>query len=311
MRAIVAAIVLFLALTVAASPRLSASGVSSGGNATALQGRPVSATAPTTTYVLEWDGAKWTPTAGGGGGGSQTLAQVLTTGNAIGSGQFMTVPNAGQNLAESLDGTAFFFLGSAATYGAGMQDTLGDELILNNGAINIQDAAGDYIYAAGGISFVTAPGSNDSMNFESASGIYWQVGDGNSNVGNEIVLEYQSSTLTSLRPNNDGQLGLGVNNKGLGAVWFNGPINVKSTTTATVGNVEIDQPSGRVNIAASGTSITVTDSFCTTASHVFAVASTNDATARVTNVVPGTGSFTINTVACTAQTSFDFLVINQ
>jgi hypothetical protein len=82
------------------------------------------------------------------------------------------------------------------------------------------------------------------------------------------------------------------------------------TNTATVDAVTIDKASGRVNIAAAGTAVVVTNSLVTAASHVFVVASTADATARVTSVVPAAGSFTINTVACTAQTSFDFLVIN-
>ena len=82
------------------------------------------------------------------------------------------------------------------------------------------------------------------------------------------------------------------------------------TNTATVGAVTINKPSGRVRIAAAGTSVVVTNSLVTAASHVFAVASTNDATARVTNVVPAAGSFTISSVATTAETTFDFLVIN-
>jgi hypothetical protein len=43
---------------------------------------------------------------------------------------------------------------------------------------------------------------------------------------------------------------------------------------------------------------------------VLAVAATADATARVTSVVPASGSFVINTVAVTAETAFNFLVIN-
>lgn len=86
---------------------------------------------------------------------------------------------------------------------------------------------------------------------------------------------------------------------------------VDYTNTGTVGAVTINKAAGRVNIAALGTSVVVTNSLVTAASHVLAVASTNDATAAVKNVVPAAGSFTINlTVAATAQTSFDFFVIN-
>jgi hypothetical protein len=87
-------------------------------------------------------------------------------------------------------------------------------------------------------------------------------------------------------------------------------IHADYTNTATVGAVTINKMSGRVNIAAAGTAVTVTNSLVTAASHVFAVASTNDATAQVKSVVPAAGSFVINTAACTAQTSFDFFVLN-
>lgn len=101
----------------------------------------------------------------------------------------------------------------------------------------------------------------------------------------------------------------GVSDLGAAASKFK-RIYADYTNTATVGAVTINKMSGRVNIAAAGTAVTVTNSLVTAASHVFAVASTNDATAQVTSVVPAAGSFVINTVACTAQTSFDFFVIN-
>lgn len=82
------------------------------------------------------------------------------------------------------------------------------------------------------------------------------------------------------------------------------------TNTATVGAVTINKASGRVRIAAAGTSVVVTNSLVTAASHVLAVVSTNDSTARVTAVVPAAGSFTIYTVATTAETTFDFVVIS-
>ena len=82
------------------------------------------------------------------------------------------------------------------------------------------------------------------------------------------------------------------------------------TNTGTVGAVTINKAAGRVNIAAAGTSVVVTNSFVTAASHVLAIMSSADATGRVISVVPAAGSFTLNTVATTAQSSFDFFVIN-
>lgn len=87
---------------------------------------------------------------------------------------------------------------------------------------------------------------------------------------------------------------------------------VDQTITAggTTGNRTIDKAAGTVNIAAAGTTVTVTCSLCTTSSTVHAVIRTNDATARIANVVPGAGSFVINIVAATAEVSIGFLVVN-
>lgn len=78
------------------------------------------------------------------------------------------------------------------------------------------------------------------------------------------------------------------------------------TNTATVGAVIINKASGRINAAAAATSVVVTNSLVTAASHVNVWVSSADTTARVTSVVPAAGSFTVNMVAPTAQTSFDF-----
>ncbi len=80
------------------------------------------------------------------------------------------------------------------------------------------------------------------------------------------------------------------------------------TTAGTTGNQTINKMAGTGNIAAAGTTVTVTNSFCTTSSIVHAVLRTNDATARLVNVVPGSGSFVINIVACTAETSIGFWI---
>lgn len=87
---------------------------------------------------------------------------------------------------------------------------------------------------------------------------------------------------------------------------------VDQTITAggTTGNQTINKAFGTVNIAASGSSVTVTNSLCTTNSTVFAVIRTNDSTARIINVVPQAGSFVINVVPPTGEISVAFHVIN-
>ena len=92
-----------------------------------------------------------------------------------------------------------------------------------------------------------------------------------------------------------------------------GAISVSSTNTAsgTTGNRTINKASGTVNIAAAGTTVTVTNSLVTAASIVMAVLRTNDSTAIIKNVVPSAASFVINlSAAATAEVSIGFLVIN-
>lgn len=97
---------------------------------------------------------------------------------------------------------------------------------------------------------------------------------------------------------------------GIGDVPTFGRFYLQYTNTATVGAVTINKPKMRVNIATAGTSVVVTNSLVTAASTVLCQASTNDTTAQVKNVVPAAGSFTLTTVAVTAQTSFDCVLFN-
>lgn len=84
-----------------------------------------------------------------------------------------------------------------------------------------------------------------------------------------------------------------------------------NTGAGTTGDRTINKTSGTVNFAAAATALVVTNSLVTTASIVFAVVRTNDATATIKNVVPAAGSFTINLgAAATAETSVGFMVIN-
>jgi hypothetical protein len=92
-----------------------------------------------------------------------------------------------------------------------------------------------------------------------------------------------------------------------------GKASYDSTITAggTTGNQTINKPSGTVNIAAAGTTVTVTNSLVTTSSIVMAVIRTNDSTAYIKNVVPNAGSFDINLgAAATAEVSIGWIVNN-
>lgn len=90
-------------------------------------------------------------------------------------------------------------------------------------------------------------------------------------------------------------------------------IYLDQTVTAggTTGNQTINKAAGTVNFAGAASSLTVTNSLVTTNSTVLAVIRTNDGTATIKNVVPGSGSFVITfTAAATAETSVGFWVLN-
>lgn len=118
-------------------------------------------------------------------------------------------------------------------------------------------------------------------------------------------------TLTLTGPNADLTLTLPTTSGTL--LSSNLKISQDATNTAggTTGNQTINKPTGTVNFAAGATALTVTNSLVTTSSIVLAVVRTNDATAQIKNVVPGSGSFVINLSAtATGETSVGFIVIN-
>lgn len=80
------------------------------------------------------------------------------------------------------------------------------------------------------------------------------------------------------------------------------------TNTATVGNVTINKASGRAIVAASAANVVIACSLITANSHVMAWPSQNDATGRVTAVVPTTGNITVYCTPPTANMSVDFVV---
>jgi len=93
-----------------------------------------------------------------------------------------------------------------------------------------------------------------------------------------------------------------------GYAW--GGFYLDYTNTATVGAVTINKPSGRVILATGASSVVVTNSLATSASHVFVTRRTNDTTALFSYLTSTAGSFTIfATAAATADTEFDFFIV--
>ena len=67
-----------------------------------------------------------------------------------------------------------------------------------------------------------------------------------------------------------------------------------NTAPGTNGNQTINKPTGRVNIAAVGSTVTVTNNLVTAATNIWAQLATNDATATgIKCVIPAAGSFAI------------------
>lgn len=93
-----------------------------------------------------------------------------------------------------------------------------------------------------------------------------------------------------------------------------GALKFPATITAggNTGAQTINKISGTVNFATAAISLVVTNSTVTANSIVMAVVRTNDATAVIKNVVPTSGSFTINlTAAAAGETSVGFFVFNN
>ncbi len=103
----------------------------------------------------------------------------------------------------------------------------------------------------------------------------------------------------------NGTRDIGASNTGLKRLF------VDYTNTATVGNVTINKASGTVNMAALATTITVTNSLATAASHIFVTLSSDPGAAVSVWTVGAPGSFTINTrPALVNQTAIDFFVVS-
>lgn len=90
-------------------------------------------------------------------------------------------------------------------------------------------------------------------------------------------------------------------------------VDATMTAGGTTGNQTINKAAGSVNIAAAGTTVTVTNSLVAATSIVIPVVMTNDTTALVKNCVVNVagGSFVITmNAAVTAETKIGFYVIN-
>lgn len=230
------------------------------------------------------------------GGGVVNSSPVATTYNATG-GSGTNIAGAALNLAggkgtgNALGGVINFQYSTATTSGTTLQSLATIYTIDGNGLLG---AAGKNLRLSG-----------------SSSGVITIAGAA------------AAGTWSLTLPTSGGSVGQLLRTDGSGvATWvstlsdvitFNKALAFDRTITTggTTGDQTINKPSGTVNIAAAGTSITVTNSLVTASSIVLAVVRTNDTTAVIKNVVASSGSFVITlNAAATAETSVGFLVLN-
>lgn len=141
------------------------------GNATRLQGRPVSSTAPTTSQTLTWNGSAWAPATPSGGGGVTNLQTAYDGGRTIltasagtpvaitgaGSGSALTVVSGTISSPDAGSGSERFGA-SSATGSAANSTALG----------NAATVSADYGTAVGQGS--TAPNSGGAFGFNASAG---------------------------------------------------------------------------------------------------------------------------------------------
>jgi hypothetical protein len=169
------------------------------------------------------------------------------------------------------------------------------------------------------VNVISAPNSGGA---DLSTQNHWQQGNVAPSTSNDITMMFDASSFWHNVPGvasaTVGSLYTCLDATTGAAFWVqiftsDSKMHMDGTYTAggTTGAQTINKPTGSVNFAASATSLVVTNSLVTTASVIMAVLQTNDATAALKNVVPGSGSFTINlTAAATAETKAAFWVFN-
>lgn len=272
-------------------------------------------------------------TAGGtldiGSGNSASLRASTTfvisaddsTHFATGNNQGVSFDTQGHNYT-----TALGFVGASSPIvvkgsGGSVTAAIGFKATVNNiGAITLNTGYGFYVANgsnSGGGVYQNQEGLHiESLTRGSVSNKAIVTGSGLIVLGDQVTITGSADRIQLVVKGNGTQTtSLAEFQTSAAAVMFAfsnaGKLTVPTTITApgTTGNQTINKLAGRVNIAAGGTTITVTNSLVTTSSIIFATIATNDATARIANVVPGSGSFVINIVACTAEVAINWMVL--
>lgn len=238
--------------------------------------------------------------------GTGTYTSALTH---FTSGYFQINSNASNRIGTSADNSGFSGSGVSMLYmsHASTTNNLFSHAFISNNRTG----------TTGNIGLITAtqnwtPSASSSANYRLLD-LSYTVNATAGTASGVISGIYLNATETSIGSTAHNLIDLNVGGTSMFKVTNAGKPVLSATNTAagTTTTQTINKPSGTVNIAASGTSVTVNNSLVSTSSIVFAVVRTNDTTADIKNVVPGSGSFVINmNAAVTAETSIGFFVIN-
>lgn len=263
--------------------------------------------------------------------GTGSAGEVLT---AIGDGTFdWAAASGGANVnLSNITGTslpASLLFDTADNYTVGSQAKPA-----SNGWIIRGRSATQFLYTGSALSTLAGVLAGGATDTPSVVSTILSLSTSTAGTGNELGIWTASNATNDANPTNDVRVETGNKTAGTGG---SGNVIIRTGTSAggtagsvqilndatkilvpktitaggTTGNRTIDKISGTVNVAAAGTTVTVTCAQCATTSIVFAVIRTNDATATIKNVVPGAGSFVITlTAGATAEVSIGFLVMN-
>ena len=268
-------------------------------------------------------GAVTTPiTFADGTAGAPSMA-FTSDADGTGTGIFRSAAN---SIGFSTNGTERWVINASGAFNPIVNNTYD----IGNGTVNPRDvyiARSPYFtaFTAGSVPFIGASGvvQQDNARF------FWDTSSNALFIGATTTSHVRFGTAygtvgKTIRSTNDGNdvLSIGVptalrltdaNGNSPWDILPNGSFALYRTITAaaTTGNQTIDKPAGTVNIAAAGSTVTVTNSLVTANSIIFAVVRTNDGTALIKNVVPGAGLFVITmNAAVTNETSIGFWVTN-
>lgn len=156
---------------------------------------------------------------------------------------------------------------------------------------------------------VTPTSANARIYIDSTNTVIGAIGAG-------IFLRPQSATTgqgikflgSVLSGENDGQIAVGSSALRFSSAFLGvDGLSVQGTNVATAGAVTLNQSSGSVTVAATASSVVVTDSKVAATDNIMVTPQQVDATCAFKAVVPGSGTFTITmTTACTANTRVGF-----